>query len=127
MVVVTAFIACSRKGEEERSRTVVGGPCEYQSYSGTCRFKDIWRRLEPDGSGSVTLVAHFAPESGSIASFNRSLVVREEDEAAMRTWLATLPPVPCHGSVIVSGTCNPEMSQVDVPPFVRSASDAAND
>lgn len=97
---------------------VIGGPCEYRSYEGRCRLVDVAFEPREGRDGVLFARARYMP-LGEGPMFTEVLgrpVPVAERELVTRYYRA-YAEVGCRGSVIRSGTCTPETSSFDKPPF----------
>lgn len=96
MVTVLAFLflmltACGGSGSGHEHKTMVGGPCTYKSFTGTCRLTDA----SADGKFNF--------------DFRGTVDAKEVFLKNNKTMLKIAPGVdmPCELKFITSGTCTP--------------------
>lgn len=105
---------------------VIGGPCEYRSFDGRCRLVGVAFEPRADRDGVMVVRARYVP-LGDGPMLTETLERPSAERELVARYYRAFAEVDCRGSVIRSGTCAPETSSFEKPPFEVPGAPTTND
>jgi hypothetical protein len=101
-----------------------GGPCRYEPFVGRCKIVELQRVPAPSGRVALEAAYQGMGARGIPCPARVTLEARVGDEVALREHFSRYDPIPCRGSAMVEGSCNPCSGgglEVKVPAFQAPA------